>query len=65
MCNSSLTTLNRLIDAYVNWTLTLNQSWSGLTFFAPAASNQSNQCGATWEVLQMYVYLGNITDQAF
>lgn len=49
----------------MNWTLTLNQSWGGLAFFTPTASDNETDCGAVWRLDVVYAYMGGSIDRAF
>lgn len=63
MCNSSLETLNTIIEKNQNWTQTLDSKWGGLTFIGPAYSAKSEDCYATWYVYSQYAILGNYTTE--
>ena len=55
MCNSGLTSLDQLLFHHSNWALSLSSKWSGMTYFTPTASNETD-CGANWTADFWYVY---------
>jgi len=52
--------LHQLIDAYLAWTLTLDQKWNGLVWIISTADKAS--CGATWVFAATYVVSGAASD---
>mmetsp|Transcript_5703 Transcript_5703/g.7088 ORF Transcript_5703/g.7088 Transcript_5703/m.7088 type:complete len:151 (+) Transcript_5703:50-502(+) len=50
-----------IIHEYLNWSLTLDEKWSGLTFIIPQVSSDSNDCGGNWTLFIEFNYLGNLT----
>ncbi len=61
---SGLAPLLQEMQAFLNWSLTLDSSWGGLVFVTPAHSNLTN-CSATYSLLIHYVYQGSNTSAAF
>ena len=55
MCKSGLTSLDQLLFHHSNWALSLSSKWSGMTYFTPTASNETD-CGANWTADFWYVY---------
>ena len=64
-CLDGQANLTLLFDRYVNWSLSLNQSWGGLAFFTPSVSTEVGQCGGTWKVDLIYNYVGSNADSGF
>ena len=62
LCNEGLDRLNSLIDSQLEWSLTLDNKWGGLTFITPNFT--ASPC-PSWTLYSKYIYLGPSTDQSF
>jgi len=55
-----------LIDAYTQWSLTLNEKWGGLIFIFPTyLTNATTSCKGNWTVSSRYIYQGSQNDTEF
>ena len=68
MCEQNGSALNASVDLVLQWQLSLSANFSGLVFMTPTASPSAlreRDCGATWEVLVDYVFMGGTNNLEF
>lgn len=53
---------SKILNTYMNWSLTLDNKWSGLTFLTPKTSLIPSQCGSNWTIFIEFSFLGNHTE---
>jgi len=58
-CRAGKRKLRKALEAIAAWTLTLDKSWSGITFVTPTY-NTTAECNGSWEMLSYYNYQGSI-----
>jgi len=64
LCNGT-TSLNFVISSYMEWSLTLPDSWSGLVFIIPWINSSNPVCEVSWIVVVYYIYQGSNQDPNF
>ena len=62
LCNQGLNHLHSLVNSHLEWSLTLDSKWGGLTFITP---NFTSPLCPTWSLFSLYVYKGPQTDEDF